>query len=142
MGWVETRLEGRFGVGVVVSAGDGTVAVAVVQGVRCSGGEGDTQSFEGDDDVVDSRPGSLGPHDGLVAGAGDGGGGVEHAVTEPFRFGDGEGTVEAQPLGPGHEVLSDQHELQPGVVADDVDAGQVAQPGVFGGSDGVLDVSR
>ena len=48
--------------------------------------------------------------------------------------------MEAEALGPGHEVLGDQHELQPGVVAHDVDAGQVAQPGVFGGADAVLDV--
>ena len=68
----------------------------------------------------------LEPHDGLAAGVGDDGGGVEDAVAEPFGFGDGERAVEAQALGPGDEVLSDEDELQPGVVADDVDAGQVA----------------
>jgi len=31
--------------------------------------------------------------------------------------------------------------LQPGFVADEVLAGQVAQPGVFGGTDAVLDMS-
>ena len=33
-----------------------------------------------------------------------------------------------------------KHELEPGVVADDVDARQVPQPGVFGGADAVLDM--
>ncbi len=38
------------------------------------------------------------------------------------------------------EVLGDQHQLQPGLVADEVLARQVAQPGVFGGADAVLDM--
>ena len=61
-------------------------------------------------------------------------------MTQLFRFGDGELTVEAQLLSPGMEILSDQHQLQPGLVADEVFARQVAQPGVFGGADAVLDV--
>ena len=69
------------------------------------------------------------------------GGGVPDAVTQFLRFGDGEVTVEAQRLGPGVEVLGDQHQLQPGFVADEVFARQVAQPGVLGGADAVLDVS-
>ena len=103
----------------------------MVHGVRCSAGKGDTESFEGDHDVVDPWPGVLEAHDRLAAGVGDGGGGVQDTVSEPFGFGHGEGAVEAQPLRPGGEILGDQHELEPGVVADDVGAGQVAQPGVF-----------
>src|SRR5262249_33868729 len=88
----------------------------------------------------DPRPGLLEPYDGLAASVSDAGGGVQDAVSEPFGFGDGEGAVKAEPLRPDGEVLGDQHELQPGVVADDVDAGQVAQPGVFGGAGAVLEV--
>ena len=79
--------------------------------------------------------------DGLAAGVGDDGGGMPDAVTQLLRFGDGELAVEAQLLGPGVKVLGDQHQLQPGFVADEVLAGQVAQPGVLGGADAVLDVS-
>ena len=79
---------------------------------------------------------------GLAAGVGDDGGGVPDAVTQLLGFGDGELAVEAQRLGPGVEVLGDQHQLQPGFVADEVLAGQVAQPGVFGGADAVLDMGR
>jgi hypothetical protein len=53
---------------------------------------------------------------------------------------DGEFAVEAQLLGPGVEVLGDQHQLQPRFVAHEVLARQVAQAGVFGCPDAVLDV--
>jgi hypothetical protein len=43
-------------------------------------------------------------------------------------------------LGPGDEVLRDQHELEPGVVADHIRAGQVPESGVFRGADAVLDM--
>ena len=76
-----------------------------------------------------------------MGGVHDGGGGVPDAVTQLLGFGDGAVAVEAQLLGPGVEVLSDEHQLQPGFVADEVLAGQVAQPGVFGGTDAVLDMS-
>ena len=39
------------------------------------------------------------------------------------------------------QVLGDEHQLQPGFVADEVLARQVAQPGVLGSADAVLDVS-
>ncbi len=74
-----------------------------------------------------------------MGGVHDGGGGVPDAVTQLLGFGDGAVAVEAQLLGPGVEVLSDEHQLQPGFVADEVLAGQVAQPGVFGGADAVLE---
>ena len=68
-------------------------------------------------------------------------GGVPDTVTQLLGFSDGEVTVEAQCLGPGVEVLSDEDQLQPGLVADEVLAGQVAQSAVFGSSDAVLDMS-
>ena len=103
-------------------------------------GKRDSEALEGDDDVGRPWPGLLEPDDCLAAGAGDGGRGVPHAVTQLLGFGDSQLAVEAQRLRPGVEVLGDQHELQPGFVADEVLAGQVAQPGVFGGPDAVLDV--
>jgi hypothetical protein len=61
-------------------------------------------------------------------------------VTQLLGFGDSELAVEAQLLGPGVKILGAQNELHPGFVADEVLAGQVAQPGVLGGADAVLDV--
>ena len=87
------------GVGVVVS--DARRERGGRRGAEraCSAGKGEAQLFEGDDDVVDPRPGLLEPHDGLAAGVSNVGGGVPDAVTEPFGFGDGESTVEASMQG-------------------------------------------
>src|SRR3954470_23264866 len=96
----------------------------VAGGVR-SAGKGDAEASEGDDDVGRPWPRLLEPDDGLAAGAGDGGRGVPHAVTQLLGFGDSELAVEAQLLGPGVKILGAQNELHPGFVADEVLAGQV-----------------
>ena len=83
---------------------------------------------------------ALEPDDDLAAGVGDDRSGVQDPVSKGFGFGDSEGSVEAEGLAPREEVLGDQDELQPGFVADEVFTGQVAQTGVFGGADAVLDV--
>ena len=48
-----------------------------------------------------------------AAGAADDSGGVGQAVAESFGLGGLEFTVEAEPLGPGDEVLSAQHGGEP-----------------------------
>ena len=53
---------------------------------------------------------------GSSAGAGDDFGGVKQGVADPFRFGSGEVTVQAQFLAPDEEVVSNQAGDQPGLV--------------------------
>ena len=52
-------------------------------------------------------------HDGLAAGACDRGGGVQDAVSEPFRFRDAKRPIEAEGLCPDGDILCDQYELEP-----------------------------
>ena len=65
---------------------------------------------------------------------------MEHAVTEPFRFRDRERTIETEGLRPCDQVLGGEYELEPCVVADDIDAWEVAEASVFRGADPVLDM--
>ena len=65
------------------------------------------------DEFVNPGPAGGDAESGASSAAGDDPGGVEEAVAEPFRFGAGEFTVEAEQFGPGDEVLRDEHELEP-----------------------------
>jgi hypothetical protein len=65
---------------------------------------------------------------GAPAAVDDDAGGVEQAVAEPFGFGPGQVSFQAQQARPGHEVLSDEDEGEPGGVDGEALRGQVAQP--------------
>ena len=74
-----------------------------------------------------------------AVGVGESCGDVEEAVTQRFRFGAGEVTVEAHELGSGDEVRRDERHGQPCLVAGVVIEWDVRHSGCFPAADPVLD---
>ncbi len=64
---------------------------------------------------------------------------VQKRVAQTLGFGLGQFALEHQALGEGDEVLGHADQLDPAGVVGEVAEGQVAQPGVFGATDAVLD---
>ena len=64
---------------------------------------------------------------------------VQKGVTQTLGLGPGQFALEHQTLGEGDEVLGQADQLDPAGVVGEVAEGQVAQPGVFGTTDAVLD---
>src|SRR5581483_11716564 len=95
-------------------------------------------SVEGVDQFLCPGPSVGEAERGASSAAGDDGGGVGEAVAEPFGFGSGEFAVEAEELGPGHEVLGGEDDGEPGCVDGEALRWQVAQAGVFGVADALF----
>jgi len=72
---------------------------------------------------------------------GQAGGDVQQAVAQALGFGVGELAGQQQALGPGDQVVGDEHELKPDAVVLEVAEGQVAQACVLVVADVVLDAS-
>jgi hypothetical protein len=64
---------------------------------------------------------------------------VQERVAQTLGFGRGECRVQAERLGPRHEVHGAQHELQPGVVGHHVAKREVRQARGLGVADAVFD---
>ena len=64
---------------------------------------------------------------------------MQKGVAQSLGFGLGQFALEYQALGEGDEVLGQADQLDPAGVVGEVGEGQVAQPGVFGAADAVLD---
>jgi hypothetical protein len=77
------------------------------------------------------------PRVSLVAAlaAGQSGGGVQHAVAQPFRLGQGEVAVQAEPLEPADQVGGDRGGGAPGGGNGELARGQPADHAVDGTSD-------
>jgi hypothetical protein len=74
-----------------------------------------------------------------AAAAGQAAGGVQDAVAQRFRLGAGEVAVEGKVAQPGEQGGSGQRRGEPGAVQGQQVAGELADPSVFPGPDGVLD---
>ena len=64
---------------------------------------------------------------------------MQKRVAQTLGLGLGEFALEDEALGEGDEVLGQADQLDPAGVVGEVAEGQVAQPGVFGATDAVLD---
>ncbi len=116
-------------------------SVRVVGVVVVGLGEGgaDGQPCVGDGCGV--LPGVVDAELGLAGAVGDAGGDVQDEVAEGGDLGVRQrgSVVEAEQLGPAHQVGRGEQGFQPGGVFVEAAAGQVAQPGRLGLADAVFD---
>lgn len=108
------------------------------RGLPHGGGEA-VESREGPDEGVCPRPGFREVKDEASGGAGESARGVREAVAEAFGLRAGEFPIQQEGLGPGDEVLGDEHELDPHGVGGETAEGEVPKARVFGAADAVLD---